>query len=67
VICEWDAAGRWFAAVAFGQTWHWIDPAAGAAKAVEDLRPGGRLAVFWNAGQITPQWRPNAVIAYLAP
>ena len=28
-----------------------MDPVAGAAKAAEVLRPGGRLAVFWNTGQ----------------
>jgi SAM-dependent methyltransferase len=45
---EWDAAGRVFDAVVAGQTWHWIDPAAGALKAAEALRPGGCLALFWN-------------------
>ena len=43
----WDAAGRTFDAVVAGMTWHWIDPNAGAAKAAEALRPGGRLAAFW--------------------
>jgi SAM-dependent methyltransferase len=47
----WDAAGRTFDAVTAGQAWHWVDPAAGTAKAAEVLRPGGRLAVFWNAYQ----------------
>jgi hypothetical protein len=28
-----------------------VDPVAGAAKAADVLRPGGRLAVFWNTGQ----------------
>ncbi|MBO0804062.1 MAG: methyltransferase domain-containing protein [Nocardiopsaceae bacterium] len=46
---DWDPAGRTFDLVIAGQTWHWIDPVAGAAKAAEALRPGGRLAVFWNA------------------
>ena len=50
----WDPAGRAFDAVISGQTWHWVDPVAGAAKAAQALRPGGRLAVFWNAGQPTP-------------
>ncbi|HET6548382.1 MAG TPA: class I SAM-dependent methyltransferase [Solirubrobacter sp.] len=44
----WDPAGRTFDAVISGQTWHWIDPDAGARKAADVLRPGGRLAVFWN-------------------
>jgi len=46
---DWDAAGRTFDAVIAGQAWHWVDPVAGAAKAASVLRPGGRLAVFWNA------------------
>ncbi|UYM03902.1 class I SAM-dependent methyltransferase [Solicola gregarius] len=46
---QWDPAGRTFDAVVSGQTWHWIDPVAGAAKAAEVLRPHGRLAIFWNS------------------
>ncbi len=47
----WDSAGREFGAVVAGQAWHWVDPVAGAATAARALRPGGRLAVFWNAFQ----------------
>ncbi|MFF5212982.1 class I SAM-dependent methyltransferase [Streptosporangium sp. NPDC000396] len=47
----WDPAGRTFDVVVSGQTWHWVDPAVGAAKAAQVLRPGGRLAVFWNVDQ----------------
>lgn len=43
---EWDDAGRTFDAVVAGQSWHWVDPVAGAAKAALVLRPGGLLAVF---------------------
>ncbi len=50
----WDPAGRTFDAVVSGQTWHWVDPVAGAAKAAEALRPDGRLAVFWNVQQPPP-------------
>jgi hypothetical protein len=35
---DWDPAGRRLDAVAAGQTWHWVDPAAGAAKAAQVLR-----------------------------
>lgn len=49
----WDAAGRTFDVVVSGQAWHWLDPAASVAKAAEALRPGGRLAVFWNLFQPT--------------
>ncbi|MBM2617854.1 class I SAM-dependent methyltransferase [Actinoplanes sp. LDG1-06] len=51
---DWDPAGRTFDAVVAGQTWHWVDPVAGAAAAATVLRPGGRLALFWNAGQPSP-------------
>lgn len=47
---EWDPAGRTFDAVVAGQSWHWVDPVAGAVKARQVLRFGGRLALFWNVG-----------------
>ena len=50
----WESAGREFDAVVAGQAWHWVDPVAGAAKAAQVLRPGGRLAVFWNAFRFPP-------------
>ncbi len=52
---SWNPAGRAFDAVVSGQAWHWVDPVAGAAKAAETLRPGGRLAVFWNVVQPPPE------------
>ncbi len=52
---EWDAAGRTFDGVIAGQTWHWVDPAAGAAKAADVLHVGGRLALFWNAAIPSPR------------
>jgi SAM-dependent methyltransferase len=51
-IEAWDSAGREFDAAIAGQAWHWVDPVAGAAAAARVLRPGGRLAVFWNAAQL---------------
>ncbi|MFC8730899.1 class I SAM-dependent methyltransferase [Luteimicrobium sp. NPDC057192] len=42
----WEPAGRSFDAVVAAQSWHWVDPAVGTAKAASVLRPGGRLAVF---------------------
>lgn len=45
---DWEPAGRRFDVVVAGQAWHWVDPAAGAARAAQVLRPGGRLALFWN-------------------
>jgi SAM-dependent methyltransferase len=52
---DWDPAGRTFDAVIAAQAWHWVDPVVGAAKAADVLRPGGRLAVFWNAFQPPPE------------
>lgn len=52
---EWEPAGRTFDAVTAGQTWHWVDPDAGAARAADVLRPGGVLTVFWNAGDPPPE------------
>jgi SAM-dependent methyltransferase len=51
---EWESAGQVFDLVIAAQAWHWVDPVVGAAKAAQVLRPGGRLAVFWNAFQFPP-------------
>ena len=51
---DWDPAAREFDAVVAGQAWHWVDPVAGAVTAAGALRPGGRLAVFWNAFRPPP-------------
>lgn len=45
---DWEPAGRSFDLVTSGQSWHWVDPVLGAAKAAQVLRPGGRIALFWN-------------------
>ncbi|GGK91800.1 class I SAM-dependent methyltransferase [Nocardia jinanensis] len=52
---DWESGTRVFDAVIAGQTWHWIDPVAGAAKAAGLVRPGGRLALFWNVGDPDPE------------
>lgn len=51
---SWDPAGRTFDAIVSGQTWHWLDADAAAAVAARALRPGGRLAVFWNVPELPP-------------
>ncbi|POM25732.1 hypothetical protein BTM25_01150 [Actinomadura rubteroloni] len=51
---DWDPAGRAFDAVVAGQSWHWVDTVAGAAKAASVLRPGGRLALFWYVFEAPP-------------
>jgi SAM-dependent methyltransferase len=66
---NWDAAGRLFDLVVAGQTWHWIDPVAGADKAATVLRPSGRLALFWNVMQFPEPIGAafDAVIARVLP
>lgn len=51
----WERAGRTFDAVVAGQSWHWVDPVAGASKAADVLRPGGLLAPFWNVMSFAPE------------
>jgi SAM-dependent methyltransferase len=51
----WDPAGRTFDAVVGGQSWHWVDPDAGAAKAATVLRPGGALTLFWHVFEAPPE------------
>lgn len=48
---QWDPRGRSFDVLTAGQSWHWVQPEAGAAQAARVLRPGGRIGVFWNYGR----------------
>jgi SAM-dependent methyltransferase len=47
----WDPGSRAFDVVISGQAWHWVDPVEGAERAASLLRPGGRIALFWNLGR----------------
>jgi SAM-dependent methyltransferase len=60
----WDPTGRVFDAVISGQTWHWLDPAAATAKTAAVLRPGGRLAPFWNVFQPSPEMAQAFSVVY---
>jgi SAM-dependent methyltransferase len=51
---DWRSRGRHFDLVVCAQAWHWIEPRAGAARAAQALRAGGRLGVFWNFGDPPP-------------
>jgi SAM-dependent methyltransferase len=42
----WDPDDRRYDTVIAAQSWHWVDPVSGAAKAAQVLRPGGQLAIF---------------------
>jgi SAM-dependent methyltransferase len=56
-IEDWDPAGRQFDAAVAGQAWHWVEPVAGAATVARALRPGGRIALFWNVFGLEPGLR----------
>lgn len=60
----WDPAGRTYDAVVAGTSWHWVDPVAGALKAAEVLRPGGRLAAFWHVFEPPPIVAENLAAVY---
>ncbi|HEX3779963.1 MAG TPA: class I SAM-dependent methyltransferase [Pseudonocardiaceae bacterium] len=66
---DWDPTGRTFDTVIAAQAWHWVDPVAGVAQAARVLRPGGRLAVFWNAFETAPEVAEalSAVFARVLP
>jgi SAM-dependent methyltransferase len=57
-------AGRTFDVVIAGQTWHWVDPVIGASKAAEVLRPGGRIALFWNVMSFPPDFAKGFAAVY---
>jgi SAM-dependent methyltransferase len=61
---DWQPRGRSFDAVVAGQTWHWVDPLAGAARAADALEPGGLLAVFWNVADPLPEVAQALSAAY---
>jgi SAM-dependent methyltransferase len=61
---EWDRAGRSFDLVIAGQSWHWVDPVLGAAKAADSLRPGGRIALFWNVMSYAPEFAEGLSAVY---
>lgn len=43
-------------AVIYGNSWHWVDDAAGAEEATRVLGPGGVLAMLWNYQEDGIQW-----------
>jgi SAM-dependent methyltransferase len=66
---EWDGAGRQFDLAISGQAWHWVEPARGAVRLLDVLRPGGRVGLFWNLGRHEDAIRPavDQVYKRLAP
>ncbi|TWS24057.1 class I SAM-dependent methyltransferase [Tsukamurella sputi] len=45
---EWDARGRTFDLVTFGQSWHWVDADTAVPRLADLLNPGGRVVLLWN-------------------
>lgn len=45
---SWQAEGRTFDLITFGQSFHWVDPAAALPKLASLLNPDGRLVLMWN-------------------
>ena len=52
-------AGERFDLVCGAQMWHWVDVPTAAAEVARVLRPGGRLALWWNevAADELPWWQ----------
>ncbi|BDH59568.1 bifunctional 2-polyprenyl-6-hydroxyphenol methylase/3-demethylubiquinol 3-O-methyltransferase UbiG [Tsukamurella sp. PLM1] len=44
----WDAAGRTFDLITFGQSFHWVDADAAVPRFASLLNPGGRVVLLWN-------------------
>lgn len=47
---DWERRGRRFELLTAGQSWHWVEPFAGAERAAQALVPAGRIGLFWNFG-----------------
>lgn len=60
----WQMAGRRFDTVIAAQSWHWVDPVAGAVKAAQVLRPDGRLAIFGHVFEPPPEVAEPFAAAY---
>ncbi|OYN79316.1 hypothetical protein CG716_13290 [Mycolicibacterium sphagni] len=45
---DWQAGGRTFDLITFGQSFHWVDPSVALPKLAALLNPGGRLVLAWN-------------------
>jgi len=70
---DWDPEGRTFDAVVSAQTWHWIDPAAGAAGSAQAGSDGEpeQWRFGWERTYTTAEWLdqlpPSGGYTRLAP
>jgi SAM-dependent methyltransferase len=60
----WDPDDRRFDTVIAAQSWHWVDPVTGAAKAATVLRSGGRLAIFGHVYELPAEVAEPFAAAY---
>ena len=51
----WAPTGQTCDAVVSGQTWHWVDPVAGAAKRPSRSHRVAGWPRFWNVDQPPPE------------
>ena len=58
---DYDGLNEQFGLLIAAQSWHWIDPAKRWDLAVRALRPGGALALFWNAN-VVPEGALHAAL-----
>lgn len=49
---QFDDGGRRFGLLTAAQSWHWVEPVAGATAAARILRPGGLVALVWNHAEM---------------
>lgn len=60
----WDPGERRFDLLTCAQAWHWIEPRTGALCAARALRSGGRIAVFWNFGELPAELLSELSVLY---
>jgi SAM-dependent methyltransferase len=60
---DW-APAETFDLLTAAQSWHWVHPVDGPAKAAAVLRSGGRFAAFWNSYSHSPAARAALTAAY---
>lgn len=53
--------------VTFAQSWHWVDPTAGALEAARILRPGGVLGLVWNIRDESIAWSADLGALIMRP